>query len=109
MSTALTAAHIAGTRLQRVADRGARLSFMRSLRKHPLLEQSLLPICGRIPPARAPDMAAITYPIIWLMETLRQRRSRERQRSIEELTYETTAVDDHHQLNSSFWFFPPPC
>jgi hypothetical protein len=54
-------------------------------------------------------MAAITYPIIWLMETLRQWRSRERQRSIEELTYETTAVDDHRQLNNSFWFFPPPC
>ena len=53
-------------------------------------------------------MAAITYPIIWLMETLRQWRIRERQRSLEELTYETT-TPDHHQLNSSFWFFPPPC
>ena len=54
-------------------------------------------------------MAAITYPIIWLMEMLRQWRIRERQRSIEELTYETTTPDDHHQLNNSFWFFPPPC
>ena len=54
-------------------------------------------------------MAAITYPIIWLMETLRQWRIRERQKAVEELTYETTTVDDHHRLNNSFWFFPPPC
>ena len=54
-------------------------------------------------------MAAITYPIIWLMEMLRQWRISERQKSVEELTYETTTIDDHHRLNNSFWFLPPPC
>jgi hypothetical protein len=54
-------------------------------------------------------MAAITYPIIWLMEMLRQWRISDRQKSVEELTYETTTPDDHHHLDTSFWFFPPPC
>ena len=65
----------------------ARLSFMRSLRKHPLLEQSQLPICGRIALERSMAVAAIAYPFIWLMETLRQWRIRERQTSVEELMY----------------------
>ena len=51
-------------------------------------------------------MAAITYPIIWLMETLRQWRIRERQKAVEELTYETTTPDDHHQLDTLILVFP---
>jgi hypothetical protein len=55
-------------------------------------------------------MAAITYPIICLMEMLRQWRISERQKPVGgEPTYETTTSDDHHHLDTSFWFFPPPC
>jgi hypothetical protein len=43
------------------------------------------------------------------METLRQWRISERQKAVEELTYENTTPDDHHHLDTSFWFFPPPC
>jgi hypothetical protein len=53
-------------------------------------------------------VATIANPFIRLMKTLRQWRSRERQISVEELTY-PTAEDVHHKLNTSFWFFPPPC
>jgi hypothetical protein len=81
---------------------------MQSLRKHPLLEQSQLPICGRIEIERSMAVAAIAYPFLWLMETLRQWRIRERQTSVEELMY-PTAEDVHYELNTSFWFFPPPC
>ena len=41
-------------------------------------------------------MAAITYPIIWLMETLRQWRISERQKAVEELTYR-----NHHTRRPS--------
>ncbi len=53
-------------------------------------------------------MATIAYPFTWLLQTLRQWRIRESQTSLEELTY-PNAEDVHHELNTSFWFSPPPC
>ncbi len=53
-------------------------------------------------------MPAVLHPIVWLAETLRQWRARERQVATEERADES-AADLCHPANTAFWYLPPPC
>jgi uncharacterized protein YjiS (DUF1127 family) len=56
-------------------------------------------------------VTAFSDPVVSFLEALRQwrRRVRARQALANELADDAAAADIHHELNTSFWFLPPPC
>ena len=57
----------------------------------------------------APVVAAVIYPIAWLMEVLRTWRLSERRTPANELAANAKTPDLYHERNVSLWCILPPC
>jgi hypothetical protein len=54
-------------------------------------------------------VAAVIYPIAWLMEVLRTWRLSERRTPASELAVNAKTPDLYHERNVSLWCILPPC
>jgi uncharacterized protein YjiS (DUF1127 family) len=56
-------------------------------------------------------VTALSHPIAAFLEAVRlwRGRVRARQALANELADDAVATDIHHELNTSFWYLPPPC
>ena len=53
-------------------------------------------------------MATFKHPIAWFMDMLRRWEESERRAVRNELSDADAEADNHHDRNTSFWYFPPP-
>jgi hypothetical protein len=56
-------------------------------------------------------VAAFFHPIPWFLETVRQwrRRTYERRALAAQLADDDASADIHNEINTLFWYLPPPC